>query len=71
MIKVVLWDYTGESTACAKRYLKDDVEVIRTLRPDDPDQADVIMRGDWDFVLIFEQDQRELFDEILALSFEL
>ena len=64
MFKVVLWDYTGESANWAKTFLKDDVKIIRTLRPDDPDQADVIMRGDWNFVLIFEDGQRELFDEI-------
>ena len=64
MFRVILWDYTGESEACAKGYLKDDVEIIRTLRPDDPDQAEVIMRGDWNFVLIFENGQRELFNEI-------
>lgn len=67
MIKVVLWDYTGESSQWSKNFLRDGVEIVRTLRPDDPDQADVIMRGDWDFVLIFEQDQRELFDEIFKV----
>ena len=67
MLKVVLWDYTGESEACAKGHLRDDIEIIRTLRPDDPDQAEVIMRGDWDFVLIFEQGQREFFDEIFKI----
>ena len=64
MFKVVLWDYTGESAQWAKNFLKDDVEIIRTLRPDDTDQAEVIMRGDWNFVLIFEKGQRELFEEI-------
>ena len=64
MFKVVLWDYTGESANWAKTFLKNGVEVVRTLRPDDPDQAAVIMRGDWNFVLIFEDGQRELFDEI-------
>ena len=52
MFKVVLWDYTGESANWAKTFLKDDVKIIRTLRPDDPDQADVIMRGDWNFVFL-------------------
>ena len=64
MFKIVLWDYTGESSQWAKTFLKDGVEIIRTLRPDDSDQANVIMRGDWNFVLIFEQGQRELFNEI-------
>ena len=65
MFKVVLWDYTGESESWTKKFLKDGVEIIRTLRPDDPDQAEVIMRGDWNFVLIFENGQREIFNEIL------
>ena len=65
MFKVVLWDYAGDSAQFVKTFLKTDgVEIIRTLRPDDPDQADVIMRGDWNFVLIFENGQRELFNEI-------
>ena len=71
MFKVVLWDYTGESAGWVKTFLKDDVEIIRTLRPDDPDQADVIMRGDWNFVLIFEEGRRELFNEIFKIMREM
>ena len=71
MFKVVFWDYTGESSAWAKNFLKDDVEIIRTLRPDDSDQAEVIMRGDWNFVLIFENGQRELFNEIFKTMREM
>ena len=65
MFKVVLWDYTGESAQWAKNFLKSDVEIIRTLRPDDPDKVEAIMLGEWNFVLIFENGQRELFDKIL------
>jgi len=65
MFKVVLWDYTGESENWAKNLLKSGVEIIRTLRPNDADQAEVIMRGNWNFVLIFEKGGREIFDEIL------
>jgi len=64
MFKVVLWDYTGESANWAKTFLKSNVEIIRTLRPNDADQAEVIMRGDWNFVLIFEKGEREIFNEI-------
>ena len=65
MFKVVLWDYTGDSAQFVKTFLKKDgVKIVRTLRPDDPDQADVILRGDWNFVLIFEDGQREVFEEI-------
>lgn len=64
MFKVVLWDYTGESANWSKVFLKSGVEIIRTLRPNDADQAEVIMRGDWNFVLIFEQGEREIFNEI-------
>ena len=71
MFKVVLWDYTGESKNWAKNLLKDGVEIIRTLRPNDADQAKVIMRGDWDFVLIFEQGQREMFNEIFKTMQEM
>ena len=71
MFKVVLWDYTGESAHWAKNFFKDGVEIVRTLRPDDPDQAEVIMRGDWNFVLIFENGQRELFNEIFKTMREM
>ncbi|MBE8950978.1 MAG: FkbM family methyltransferase [Quinella sp. 3Q1] len=71
MFKVVLWDYTGESANWAETFLKSDVKVIRTLRPDDPDQAEVIMRGDWDFVLIFEKGQREIFNAIFKTMREM
>ncbi len=63
--KVVLWDYTGHGAKWIKQFLKQDVEIIRTLRPDDPDQAEVILRGDWDYVLILEKDTREIFEEML------
>ena len=65
MIRVVLWDYIGNASAWANEFLKSDVEIVRTLRPNDADQAEVIMRGDWDYVLIFEKDTRKIFDEIL------
>ena len=71
MFKVVLWDYTGESADYAEKFFKDGVEVIRTLRPDDTDQAEVIMRGDWNFVLIFENGQREIFNEIFKTMREM
>ena len=68
MIKLVLWDYTGESADWCKIFLRPNVaEIVRTLKPDDPDQAEVIMRGDWDYVLIFDdKDTREVFDEMLS-----
>ena len=65
VIRIVLWDYTNYGAAWSKRCLKQNVEIIRTLRPDDPDQAEIILRGDWDFVLILEKDTREIFNEIL------
>lgn len=71
MFKVVLWDYTGESAEWAKYFFKDNVKIIRTLRPNDADQAEVIMRGDWNFVLIFEEVQREVFDEIFKTMQEM
>ena len=64
MFKVVFWDYTGESANWAKTFLKSGVEIIRTLRPNDADQAEIIMRGDWNFVLLFEKGEREIFNEI-------
>ncbi len=69
MLKLVLWDYTGESAAWCEKLLKPNVaEIVRTLKPDDPDQAEFILRGDWDYVLIFTADDnsKEIFDEILS-----
>ena len=66
MFKVVLWDYTGESAQWAKNFLGDDVEIVRTLRPEDTEQSEFIMSGDWNFVLIFEKDRRDFFNETIA-----
>ena len=66
MFKVLIWDYMGISAQWTDNFLrKDTVEIVRTLRPDDKDQAEVILRGEWNFVLIFEQNTREIFDEML------
>ena len=40
MFRVVLWDYTGESMNWAKNFLKDNVEIVRTIHPSDTDQAE-------------------------------
>ena len=53
MFKVLLWDNTGESAQWTRKFLKDDVEIIRTLHSDAPDKVEVLMGGDWNFVLIF------------------
>ena len=68
MLKLVLWDYTGESESFVKNFLRPNVaEIVRTLKPDDADQAEFILRGDWDYVLIFtDDDSREIFDEMLS-----
>ncbi len=68
MLKLVLWDYTGESSSWCEQFLRPNVaKIVRTLKPDDPDQAEVIMRGDWDYVLIFaDDDTQKVFDEILS-----
>ena len=71
MIKVALWDYTGISGKWAKHFLKDDVKIVRTLKPEDKDQAEFILRGDWDYALIFEKDSREIFEEIFKLMHEM
>lgn len=66
MFKVVLWDYAGIGKQWCSQFLKTDgVQIVRTLLPDDVDQAEVIMRGDWNFILIFEGSERAVFDEIL------
>ena len=68
VLKLVLWDYTGNSADWTKKFLKPNVaEIVRTLKPDDPDQAEIILRGDWNYVLIFSDDNsQEFFNEMLA-----
>ena len=68
MIKLVLWDYTGQSAAWCENFLRPNVaQIVRTLKPDDPDQAEFIMRGDWDYIFIFaDDDSQAVFDEILS-----
>lgn len=65
MFKVLIWDYTGISAQWTDNFLRKDVEIIRTLHPDDTDQAEVVLRGEWNFVLIFEQGTRKIFDDML------
>ncbi|MBR4383032.1 MAG: FkbM family methyltransferase [Selenomonadaceae bacterium] len=68
MLKLVLWDYTGESESFVKNFLRpNSAQIVRTLKPDDTDQAEIILRGDWDYVLIFaDENSQEIFDEILS-----
>ena len=68
MLKLVLWDYTEQSSSWCENFLRPNVyEVVRTLKPDDPDQAEIILRGGWDYVLIFADDNsQEIFDEMLS-----
>ena len=68
MIKLVLWDYTSQSSTWCENFLRPNVaQIVRTLKPDDPDQAEFIMRGDWDYVFIFDDDNSQaVFNEILS-----
>lgn len=68
MFKLVLWDYTGNSADWTKKFLRPNVtEIVRTLKPDDSDQAEIILRGGWDYVLIFaDENSQKIFDEMLS-----
>ena len=66
MFKVLIWDYIGTSAQWTDDFLrKDAVEIIRTLHPNDNDQAEVVLRGEWNFLLIFERGTREIFNDML------
>lgn len=73
MFKVLIWDYTGESSKWCKVFLDKDVKVIQTIRLSD-DTSEVLKQKEaWDWLLIFERNMRADFDnviKVLKLPFE-
>ena len=70
MFKVLIWDYTGESSQWLDRVAdKKDIEIVGTITPEEPVPEILLNREAWDCLLIFEKNMREFFDvTLLALK---
>ena len=62
MIKILVFDYVGQSKAWINSFVNlDKVKITRTIRPSDKDQEKLIRTAKWDYVLVFEQNMRNVF----------
>ena len=70
MFKVLIWDYTGESSQWLDRVAdKKDIEIVGTITPEESVPEILLNREAWDCLLIFEKNMREFFDvTLLALK---
>lgn len=66
MNRVLVWDYTGDSSQWLEKNLsKNDVEVIQTITSQEP-VPDILLKKDaWDFLMIFERRMRNTFETII------
>ena len=73
MFKVLIWDYTGESSQWLDHVAdKKDIEVVGTITPNEPAPEILLNRDAWDWLLIFERGARNFFDatiQVLRLPF--
>ena len=68
MQKVLLWDYTGISSAWCQKFLDiKDVEIVHTITPAEPAPEILLRRDAWDWLLIFEQGARQFFAATIQL----
>ena len=63
MIKVLIWDNTGDSPKWCETYLeKIGVEIVQTITPSEPVPEILLKHDAWDWLLIFEKKMRISFD---------
>ena len=63
MFKVLIWDYTGISARWMERVAdKKNIEVVGTIAPQEPVPESLLAKDAWDWLLIFEQGQRNFFE---------
>ncbi len=63
MFKVLIWDYTGISAQWLNQVADmKDIEVVGTIKPNEPVPEILLKRDAWDWLLIFEQGARQFFD---------
>ena len=62
MIKLLVCDYIEQSKSWIKQFINlDKVEITRTILPIDKDQDKIITSTEWDYILVFEQNMRNMF----------
>ena len=63
MIKVLIWDNTGDSPKWCETYLeKIGVEIVQIITPSEPVPEILLKHDAWDWLLIFEKKMRISFD---------
>lgn len=66
MIKVLIWDHTGDSAKwCENNFEKTAVEIVQTIKPPDLVPAILLQKDSWDWLLIFERNMRKAFDSTI------
>ena len=62
MIKLLVCDYIGQSKSWINQFINlDKVEITRTILPSDKNQDILIASTEWDYILVFEQNMRNIF----------
>ena len=62
MIKLLVCDYVGQSGPWIKQFINlDKVEIARIIVSSDKNQDKLISSTEWDYVLVFEQNMRNIF----------
>ena len=68
MFKVLLWDYAGFAEEWIEKFSdKKYVEIVGTIRPQDSVPEILLKQDAWDWLLIFEQGQRNFFDATIQM----
>jgi len=74
MFKVLIWDYTGISAQWMEQVAdKKNIDVVGMITPQEPVPEILLSKDAWDWLLIFEQGQRNFFEvttRVLRLSLD-
>ena len=63
MFRVLIWDYTGESSKWCETHLdKNTVELVQTITPAEIVPKILLQKNMWDWLLIFERNMRISFE---------
>ena len=65
-MRVLLWDYTGQGTAWMNEWTDmEKIEIVRTISPADQNQDQILGESHFDYLLIFEQGMRNIFQSLI------
>ena len=67
MIKLLVFDYVGQSKPWIQEFINlDKVKVTRTILLSDKAQDKLVTKTNWDYILVFEQNMRNIFQETIS-----